>query len=150
MPTSAPLPRGGNPTLIGQLAGWVLGTSAAGRVFFYLFQAATLAILILATNTSYADFPRLASFAAGDAFLPASSPSTATGWCSPTASSLCRWPRPRPIVAFAANYNRMLPLYAIGVFTSFTLSQAGMTRRHLRLREPGWRYGTCSTGWGRW
>ena len=52
------------------------------------------------------------------------------------------------IVAFAANYNRMLPLYAIGVFTSFTLSQAGMTRRHLRLREPGWRYGIVVNGLG--
>jgi len=61
---------GGNPTLIGQLAGWVLGGSTTGRAFFYLFQAATLAILVLAANTSYADFPRLASFAAADAFLP--------------------------------------------------------------------------------
>ena len=52
------------------------------------------------------------------------------------------------VVAFKANYNRMLPLYAIGVFTSFTLSQAGMTRRHLRLREPGWRYGILVNGLG--
>jgi hypothetical protein len=51
-------------------------------------------------------------------------------------------------VAFGAEYNRMLPLYAIGVFTSFTFSQAGMTRRHLRLREPGWRYGIAVNGIG--
>jgi hypothetical protein len=55
----------GNPTLIGQLARWVLGGSAAGHTCFYLFQAATLAILVLAANTSFAGFPRLASFAAG-------------------------------------------------------------------------------------
>jgi amino acid transporter len=60
----------GNPTLIGQLARWVLGASPAGRMSFYLFQAATLAILVLAANTSFADFPRLVSFAAADAFLP--------------------------------------------------------------------------------
>jgi hypothetical protein len=50
--------------------------------------------------------------------------------------------------AFRAGYNRMLPLYAIGVFTSFTFSQAGMTRRHLRLREPGWRHGIAVNGTG--
>ena len=60
----------GNPTLIGQLARRVLDGSPAGQLFFYLFQAATLAILVLAANTSFADFPRLVSFAAGDAFLP--------------------------------------------------------------------------------
>ena len=51
-------------------------------------------------------------------------------------------------LAFRAGYNRMLPLYAIGVFTSFTFSQAGMTRRRLRLREPGWRHGIAVNGTG--
>jgi uncharacterized membrane protein len=52
------------------------------------------------------------------------------------------------LVAFRANINSLIPLYAIGVFISFTLSQAGMTRRHLRLREPGWRYGLVVNGIG--
>src|SRR6266545_2941176 len=52
------------------------------------------------------------------------------------------------LVAFRANINSLIPLYAIGVFISFTLSQAGMTRRHLRLREPGWRYGLVVNGLG--
>src|SRR6266508_537668 len=52
------------------------------------------------------------------------------------------------LVAFKANINSLIPLYAIGVFISFTLSQAGMTRRHLRLREPGWRYGLVVNGLG--
>jgi amino acid transporter len=138
----------GNPTLIGQLAGWVLGGSTTGRVFFYLFQAATLAILVLAANTSYADFPRLASFAAADAFLPR--------WFTKRGHRLVHsggiitlsLVAAAVTVAFRADYNRMLPLYAIGVFTSFTLSQAGMTRRHLRLREPGWRYGLVVNGAG--
>jgi hypothetical protein len=52
------------------------------------------------------------------------------------------------LVAFKADINSLIPLYAIGVFISFTLSQAGMTRRHLRLHEPGWRYGTVVNGLG--
>jgi amino acid transporter len=138
----------GNPTLIGQLAGWVLGTSPAGRVFFYLFQAATLAILILAANTSYADFPRLASFAASDAFLPRQFTKRGHRLVFSNGITTLSVAAAAVIVAFAANYNRMLPLYAIGVFTSFTLSQAGMTRRHVRLREPGWRYGIVVNGLG--
>jgi amino acid transporter len=138
----------GNPTLIGQLASWVLGSSPAGRVFFYLFQTATLAILILAANTSYADFPRLASFAATDAFLPRQFTKRGHRLVFSNGIITLSLAAAGVIVAFAANYNRMLPLYAIGVFTSFTLSQAGMTRRHLRLREPGWRYGIVVNGLG--
>jgi amino acid transporter len=132
---------GGNPTLIGQLARWVLGGSTAGRAFFYLFQAATLAILVLAANTSFAGFPRLVSFAAADAFLPRWF--TKRGQRLVYSNGVLALSAAAAVVtlAFGADYNRMLPLYAIGVFTSFTLSQTGMTRRHLRLREPGWRHG---------
>ena len=138
----------GNPTLIGQLARWVLGASPAGRVFFYLFQAATLAILVLAANTSFADFPRLASFAAADSFLPRSF--TKRGRRLVHSNGILALSAAAAVVtvAFRADYNRMLPLYAIGVFTSFTFSQAGMTRRHLRRREPGWRYGIVVNGVG--
>ena len=138
----------GTPTLIGQLARWVLGGSPAGSTFFYLFQAATLAILVLAANTSYADFPRLASFAAGDAFLPRQFTKRGHRLVFSNGIIILSVAAAVVIVAFKANYNRMLPLYAIGVFTSFTLSQAGMTRRHLRLREPGWRYGVVVNGLG--
>jgi amino acid transporter len=138
----------GNPTLIGQLAGWVLGGSVAGRAFFYLFQAATLAILVLAANTSFADFPRLVSFAAADAFLPRWF--TKRGQRLVYSNGVLALSVAAAVVTlvFRADYNRMLPLYAIGVFTSFTFSQAGMTRRHLRLREPGWRYGIAVNGTG--
>jgi amino acid transporter len=138
----------GNPTLIGQLARRVLDGSPAGQLFFYLFQAATLAIVVLAANTSFADFPRLVSFAAGDAFLPRRF--TKRGQRLVYSGGIMALSAAAAVVtvAFGANYNRMLPLYAIGVFTSFTLSQAGMTRRHLRLREPGWRYGLVVNGAG--
>src|SRR4029453_18570831 len=110
---------GGNPTLVGQLATYILDakTSTLGHAAFEFVQGATLLILVLAANTSFADFPRLASFAAGDAFMPrqftrlappgwrlsrpgrlpcrGSSPAAATSWCSPTASSPWRGRRPR-------------------------------------------------------
>jgi len=138
----------GNPTLIGQLARWVLGGSTTGRAFFYLFQAATLAILVVAANTSFAGFPRLVSFAAADAFLPRWF--TKRGQRLVYSNGVLTLSAAAALVtlAFRADYNRMLPLYAIGVFTSFTFSQAGMTRRHLRLREPGWRYGIAVNGVG--
>jgi amino acid transporter len=138
----------GNPTLIGQLARWVLGGSVAGQAFFYLFQAATLAILVLAANTSFADFPRLASFAAADAFLPRWFTKRGQRLVHSNGVLALSAAAAAVTLAFRADYNRMLPLYAIGVFTSFTLSQAGMTRRHRRLREPGWRYGIAVNGVG--
>jgi Amino acid permease len=139
---------GGNPTLIGQLARWVLGASPAGQVCFYLFQAATLAVLVLAANTSFAGFPRLASFAAADAFLPRWFAKRGRRLVYSNGVLALSAAAAAVTLAFGADYNRMLPLYAIGVFTSFTLSQAGMTRRHLRLREPGWRYGIAVNGTG--
>jgi hypothetical protein len=138
----------GNPTLIGQLASWVLGGSPAGRVCFYLFQAATLAILVLAANTSFADFPRLVSFAAADAFLPRWFTKRGQRLVHSNGVLALSAAAAAVTLAFRADYNRMLPLYAIGVFTSFTFSQAGMTRRHLHLREPGWRYGIAVNGTG--
>ncbi len=68
-----------------------------------------------------------------------SSPTAVTGSCSRTASSCWRAPRRLLLVAFGGITNALIPLYAVGVFTSFTLSQTGMVRHHLRLREPHWR-----------
>jgi hypothetical protein len=138
----------GNPTLIGQLARWVLGGSTAGHACFYLFQAATLAILVLAANTSFAGFPRLVSFAAADAFLPRWFTTRGQRLVYSNGVLALAAAAAAITLAFRAHYNRMLPLYAIGVFCSFTFSQAGMTRRHLRLREPGWRYGIAVNGTG--
>jgi amino acid transporter len=138
----------GDPTLIGQLARWVIGASTVGHGFFLLFQGATLLILVLAANTAFADFPRLASFAAGDAFLPRQFTKRGHRLVYSNGIIALSVAAATVVIIFGANYNRMLPLYAIGVFTSFTLSQAGMTRRHLRLREPNWRYGVVVNGLG--
>jgi amino acid transporter len=140
----------GNPTLVGQLASYILDakTSRLGNAAFEFVQGATLVILILAANTSFADFPRLASFAAGDAFMPRQFMRRGHKLVFSNGILTLAGAATALLVAFRANINSLIPLYAIGVFISFTLSQAGMTRRHLRLREPGWRYGLVVNGLG--
>jgi len=140
----------GNPTLVGQLATYILDarTSRLGHLTFEFVQGTTLLILVLAANTSFADFPRLASFAAGDTFMPRQF--TRRGHRLVFSNGILTLAGAATVLllAFKANINSLIPLYAIGVFISFTLSQAGMTRRHLRLREPGWRYGLVVNGLG--
>ena len=94
-------------------------------------------ILILAANTSFADFPRLANFHAKDDFMPR--PLTKRGHRLVFSNGIIGLAIASTalVIAFQADVHKLIPLYAIGVFTSFTLSQAGMARRHLRLREPG-------------
>jgi amino acid transporter len=131
-------------TVISQIAKGVLG----GNVLYFAVQLFTLLILVLAANTSFADFPRLASFHAEDAFMPRQltkrghrlSFSNGIIFLAITAAFM--------VVLFRADVSHLIPLYAIGVFTSFTLSQAGMAKRHLRLHEPGWRTGLLINGGG--
>ncbi|HZD38795.1 MAG TPA: APC family permease, partial [Actinomycetes bacterium] len=117
------------PTVVAQLGQHVLGPSPMGHAFFLLTQGATLMILVLAANTSYSGFPLLASFAAEDALLPRQLRKRghrlvfSNGIVVLSAAAILL------IVAFHASTSALIPLYAIGVITSFTLSQAGMTRR---------------------
>ncbi|HVB64682.1 MAG TPA: APC family permease, partial [Nitrolancea sp.] len=114
-----------NQTLISQLARVVVGNSP----FYYFIQVSTAAILLLAANTSFADFPRLAYFLARDRFLPHQFTfrgdrlgySTGIAALALTSSAL--------VIIFGASVSRLIPLYAVGVFISFTLSQASMTYR---------------------
>jgi len=105
-------------------------------------------ILVLAANTSFADFPRLASFAAADSFLPRQLQMRghrlvfSNGIMSLAAAAIVM------VIATEAKVTRLIPLYAIGVFTSFTLSQAGMAKHHWTRREPGWRRGLFINGLG--
>src|SRR6266545_2804639 len=148
-----PAPRGAQrqdevPTVVAQLGQHVLGSSPLGHAFFLLTQGATLMILVLAANTSFSGFPLLASFAAGDALLPRQLRkrghrlvySNGILVLSAVASLL--------VMAFHASTSALIPLYAIGVVISFTLSQAGMTKRHWKVRERGWRYGLVVNGVG--
>ena len=106
-----------------------------------MLQAATTLILILAANTSFADFPRLANFHASDYFMPRQLTSRGHRLVFSNGIVGLALAATLLVVPFNADVTKLIPLYAIGVFTSFTLSQAGMSKRHLRLKEPGWRRG---------
>jgi hypothetical protein len=98
-------------------------------------------ILVMAANTGFADFPRLASFQAGDSFLPRQMTKRGHRLVYSNGIITLALAAMALVVATQAVVTRLIPLYAIGVFTGFTLSQAGMTRHHLRRREPGWQRG---------
>ncbi len=132
-------------TVVSQLARGVFG----GRNFlYYTVQAATMLILVLAANTAFADFPRLASIVARDRYMPRQfmnqgdklAFSNGIVALAATAAVL--------IVVFAGDPHLLIPLYMIGVFMSFTLSQTGMFLRWRRLRTPGWRVSATINGIG--
>jgi amino acid transporter len=135
-------------SVVSQIARAVFGDSSVGHAGVIVLQGATMLILVLAANTSFADFPRLASFQAGDSFLPRQL--TKRGHRLVFSSGIIALAATSSVlvIAFTASVTRLIPLYALGVFTSFTLSQAGMAKRHLRLREPGWRRGLVINGVG--
>jgi amino acid transporter len=117
-----------------------IGETVFGRTFpFFLLQGLTAGILILAANTSYQDFPRLSAILARDRFMPSQFKnrgdrlvfSNGVVALAVVASAL--------ISVFDANLTRLIQLYVVGVFTAFTLSQAGMVRRWRRLKGEGWR-----------
>jgi amino acid transporter len=138
----------GRSTVVADIGKAVYGASPIGHIAFALLQIATTLILVLAANTAYADFPRLANFHAGDDFLPRQFTMRghrlvfSNGILALSAAAIAL------VIVFHADVTRLIPFYAIGVFTSFTLSQAGMAKRHLRLREPGWRVGLAINGAG--
>jgi len=138
----------GHPTLVAQLAEHVLGGSFLGHALFVFVQIATLFILVLAANTAFNGFPILASFAAQDALMPRQLRKRGHRLVYSNGILLLAAGALFLVIAFHASVHALIPLYAIGVVTSFTLAQAGMTRRHLRLRQPGWRKGLLVNGVG--
>jgi amino acid transporter len=133
----------------------ILGTAVFGEgsLLYYILQFSTFAILILAANTAYADFPRLSSIIARDEFLPHQFRNRGDRLVFSNGIIVLAVLASALIVAFGGVTTALIPLYAVGVFTGFTLSQAGMVVRHRRLREPGWKrhmaislIGACATG----
>ncbi|MDQ1501201.1 MAG: hypothetical protein QOI86_4541, partial [Actinomycetota bacterium] len=127
----------------------ILGTAVFGRGTLYIIlQASTAAILTLAANTAFSGFPLLASIIAEDGYLPRQLArrgdrlAFSNGIVGLAAAAAIL------LVAFGGETTALIPLYAVGVFTSFTLSQWGMVHRHRRLREPGWRFGAVVNGIG--
>ena len=125
-------------TVISQMGRAVFGTGAMHTVL----QFATAGILILAANTAYVDFPRLASIIARDGYLPRQFANRGDRLVFSNGILFLAVAAALLLVAFGGLTNALIPLYAVGVFTSFTLSQTGMVRHHLREREPGWRRST--------
>src|SRR6266508_1592848 len=142
-----PFEDGHGPTLVAQIARHVLG-GGVGQALFVFVQIATLFILVLAANTAFNGFPILASFAAQDALMPRQLRKRGHRLVYSNGIVVLAAGAVFLVVAFSASVHRLIPLYAIGVVTSFTLAQAGMTRRHLRLRQPGWRKGLAVNGFG--
>ncbi len=141
LPDGSPEPETANS----QLARAIFGL---GSPLYFILQIATMLILILASNTAYADFPRLSYFLANDRFLPRqfthrgdrlgfSNGILALGLISGVL-----------VVAFGAREQALLPLYAVGVFMSFTLSQFSMTVRAWRLRQVNWLRNMIISGFG--
>lgn len=121
-------------TVISQLSREMFGTGW----FYYLISASVAAILVLAANTAYADFPRLSSFVAADDFLPHQLRDRGHRLVYSNGIILLTLAAIGLLVGFGGITTKLIPLYAVGVFSSFTLSQAGMVVHHLRIREQGW------------
>jgi amino acid transporter len=128
---------GHGETVMSQLAREIFGHN----VFYYATQVAVALILFLAANTSYADFPRLTSLIAKDRFLPRQMSSIgdrlvfSNGIIGLTIAAAVL------IIIFGGSTHSLIPLYAVGVFLSFTLSQSGMIVHHLKTRAPHWKKG---------
>jgi amino acid transporter len=125
---------GGNETVVSKIARRLFG----GGFFYYEIQAVTMLILLLAANTSFADFPRLSFFMARDGFMPRQFRAQGDRLVFSNGIMILAGLAILLLVVFEGDTRSLLPLYAIGVFISFTVSQSGMVRRWLRLREPGW------------
>ncbi|MDH4112218.1 MAG: APC family permease [Actinomycetota bacterium] len=116
-----------------------------GGVGFYVVQAFTAAILILAANTAYQDFPRLSSILARDGFLPSQFKNRGDRLVFSNGVLVLATFAGALIYVFEADLSRLIQLYVVGVFTSFTLSQTGMVRHWMRVRDDesgagaGWR-----------
>jgi hypothetical protein len=110
-----------------------------GSVPYYVFQAATFAILILAGNTAFADFPRVASIVANDGFLPRQLANRGDRLVFSNGILALAAVAGGLIIGFGGVTTALIPLYAVGVFTGFTLSQSGMVVHHRRGQLPGWR-----------
>ena len=138
----------GTPTVISQIGKLAYGGGVVGNLFYYCLQAGTMLILVLAANTSFADFPRLASFHAGDNFMPRQLTKRGHRLVFSNGIIFLAVAAILLLIVTDAKVDRLIPLYAIGVFTSFTLSQAGMAKHHLREREPRWKFGLFVNGFG--
>jgi amino acid transporter len=131
-------------SILSQIARSVFGRNLA----WYVVQVATAGILTVAANTSYADFPRLTSLIARDRYLPRQFVSLGDRLVFSNGIIILALFSIALVVYFNASTTNLIPLYAVGVFLSFTLSQAGMVVRWYRLKTPGWQRSAAVNGLG--
>jgi amino acid transporter len=126
-------------SVLSEIARGVFPPGTTGAAMYYVIQGTTLAILIFAANTSYQGFPRLAALLARDRFFPRQFVNLGDRLVFSNGIVVLTAIASALILAFRANVNSLIHLYVVGVFTAFTLSQAGMVRYWRRTRGPRWR-----------
>lgn len=136
--------------VIDQLSGAVFGKTGQWRIGYYLTQFFTAAILVLAANTSYADFPRLASILGRDRYLPKQFSNLGDKLVFNNGIVILGALAAMLIIVKNGSVDALIPLYAIGVFTAFTLSQSGMVVHWIKLKseQKGWLLKACINGVG--
>jgi amino acid transporter len=134
----------GEESVVSQIARHTLGSG----IFYAIYAVGIVAILVLAANTAFSDFPRLASFLARDKFLPNQFLFRGDRLAFNTGIITLAFLAGLLVVIFDASTDELIPLYAIGVFLSFTLSQAGMVMKWYREKQPGWRKSAFINGLG--
>jgi len=139
-------------TLLSKLTRQILGVhgvlSAPARVYYYVIQTFTFAILVVAANTAYADFPRLAALQAKDGFLPQQFTSMGDRLVFSNGIMILSALSGVLVFLFHANTDILLPLYALGVFLGFTISQTGMVRHWFKKKGRHWQLKAVVNGVG--
>jgi amino acid transporter len=135
-------------SVVSQIARATFPSGSAAGFMYYAVQATTLLILVLAANTSFQGFPRLAALLARDSFAPRQFTNLGDRLVFSNGMLVLATLAGLLIWIYRANVNSLIHLYVIGVFTAFTLSQAGMIRYWRRVREPGWHYRALVNGVG--
>jgi amino acid transporter len=136
----------GSPTVVSQEVKAVFGTSPLGHFGFYMVQLATMLILYTGGNTSFNGFPYLASFVAGDRFLPRQLTRRGHRLAFSNGVLVLAGVALALILVYRAQLNGLVALYAIGVFTGFTMAGAGMVKHHLGSRTGHWRRSVVING----
>ena len=134
-----------NVTVIAMIAEAVFGN---GTLLFYLVQITTAVILTMAANTAFADLPLLLSILARDGFVPRQFMARGSRLSFSNGILLLFFLSAALVVYFHASSHLLMPLYAVGVFLSFTLSQAGMFVRWIKRKEGKWRHKALINGTG--
>jgi amino acid transporter len=135
-------------SVVSEIARGIFPASSSASFLYYVVQALTFAILILAANTSYQGFPRLAAVLARDRFFPRQFVNLGDRLVYSNGIVVLAGIAAILIWAFKADVIALIHLYVIGVFTAFTVSQTGMVRYWLRREQPGWRWRAAINGAG--